>query len=70
MQIPRRRWIDSLLAWYFVSVWGSGFIATKIGLQYATPFTFLTLRYIFGLTCLGVAMVVWTKQRPVALAAN
>jgi len=52
MQNPRRRWFDSLLAWYFVAVWGSGFIATKIGLQYAAPFTFLTLRYAFGLACL------------------
>jgi drug/metabolite transporter (DMT)-like permease len=52
MQIPRRRWLDSLLAWYFVCVWGSGFIATKAGLQYAAPFTFLTLRYAFGLACL------------------
>jgi len=52
MQNPRRRWFDSLLAWYFVSVWGSGYIATKIGLQYAPPFTFLTLRYVFGLACL------------------
>jgi drug/metabolite transporter (DMT)-like permease len=52
MQIPRRRWLDSLLAWYFVGVWGSGYIASKIGLQYAAPFTFLTLRYAFGLACL------------------
>jgi drug/metabolite transporter (DMT)-like permease len=43
---------DALLAWYFVTVWGSGFIATKIGLQYAPPFTFLTLRFLFGLACL------------------
>jgi drug/metabolite transporter (DMT)-like permease len=49
---PDRRWLDSLLAWYFVSVWGSGFIATKIGLQYAAPFTFLSLRYAFGIACL------------------
>ena len=33
-------------------MWGSGFIATKIGLQYAAPFTFLTLRFVFGLACL------------------
>jgi drug/metabolite transporter (DMT)-like permease len=37
------------LAWYFVTVWGSGYLATKIGLQYAPPFTFLTLRFLFGL---------------------
>lgn len=43
---------ESLLAWYFVIVWGSGFLATKIGLQHAAPFTFLSLRFIFGLLCL------------------
>jgi drug/metabolite transporter (DMT)-like permease len=47
-----RAWSDQLLAWYFVAVWGSGFLATKVGLQYAGPFTFLSLRYIFGLACL------------------
>lgn len=26
-------------------VWGSGYLATKIGIQYAAPFTFLSLRY-------------------------
>jgi drug/metabolite transporter (DMT)-like permease len=41
------------LAWFFVTVWGSGYLATKVGLQYAPPFTFLTLRFAFG-----VALVV------------
>ena len=45
-------WFDAALAWYFVTVWGSGFLATKIGLQHAAPFTFLTLRFAFGLVCL------------------
>ena len=40
---------SSWLAWYFVVVWGSGFLATKVGLQYAPPFTFLTLRFVFGM---------------------
>jgi len=40
------------LAWYFVAVWGAGYPATKIGLQYAPPFTFLTLRFAFGILCL------------------
>lgn len=57
---PATRRTDTLLAWYFVTVWGSGFIATKIGLQYAAPFTFLTLRYAFGLLCL-VPLVLWLK---------
>ncbi len=43
---------DALLAWYFVIVWGSGYLASKTGMQYAAPFTFLTLRYIFGVLCL------------------
>lgn len=42
---------SSVLAWYFVIVWGSGYLATKAGLQYAPPFTFLTLRFSFGLLC-------------------
>ena len=36
------------LAWFFVAVWGSGYLATKVGMQYAPPFTFLTLRFAFG----------------------
>ena len=47
-----RRGVDSLLAWYFVTVWGSGYLASKIGMQYAAPFTFLTLRFAFGIACM------------------
>jgi len=46
-----RRWFEPFLAWYFVIVWGSGYIATKAALQYAPPFTFLSLRYAFGVLC-------------------
>ncbi len=49
--LSARAW-ETLLAWYFVSVWGSGFIATKIGLAHAAPLTFLTLRFAFGILCL------------------
>jgi len=56
----KQSWFNAALAWYFVTVWGSGFIATKIGLQYAPPFTFLTLRFIgIAVTCLGVALAAW-----------
>jgi drug/metabolite transporter (DMT)-like permease len=48
------------LAWFFVTVWGSGYLATKVGLQYAPPFTFLALRFAFG-----IALVV-----PLALLAR
>ena len=50
--IPNRRWLDPLLAWYFVAIWGSGFLASKIGMQYAPPFTFLTVRFLFGIACM------------------
>ena len=62
-----RRWWEATLAWYFVAVWGSGFIATKIGLQHAPPFTFLTLRFAFGLACLVLMTLVvrprWPRSR-------
>ena len=56
--------MNALLAWYFVAVWGSGYIATKIGLQYAAPFTFLSLRYIFGLVVLIPVILIWKPVWP------
>jgi drug/metabolite transporter (DMT)-like permease len=50
--LAERRWFNSFLAWYFVTVWGSGYLASKIGLQYVAPFTFLTLRFAFGIACM------------------
>ncbi len=43
------RWLHGFLAWYFVTVWGSGFVATRIGLEHAAPFTFLAVRFAIGL---------------------
>jgi drug/metabolite transporter (DMT)-like permease len=57
-----RRWLETALAWYFVAVWGSGFIATKIGLQHAPPFTFLAIRFAFGIACL-VPIVLIARPR-------
>src|SRR5438094_4396394 len=56
--------MNALLAWYFVAVWGSGYVATKIGLQYAPPFTFLTLRFCFGLLCLAPVVLLWKPRWP------
>jgi drug/metabolite transporter (DMT)-like permease len=53
---------DNLLAWYFVIVWGSGFLATKTGIQYAAPFTFLSLRFAVGVVFL-VPIVLLLKPR-------
>ncbi len=53
---------DTALAWYFVLMWGSGFLATKAGLHYAAPFTFLTLRFGFGVLCMAV-WIAMTRPR-------
>lgn len=57
---PKSRAWESLLAWYFVTVWGAGFLATKIGLQHAAPFTFLALRFAFGILCL-IPLALWLQ---------
>jgi len=56
--------MKALLAWYFVAVWGAGYVATKIGLQYAPPFTFLSLRFGFGLACLLPVVLLWKPRWP------
>jgi drug/metabolite transporter (DMT)-like permease len=56
--------MNALLAWYFVAVWGAGYVATKIGLQYAPPFTFLSLRFALGLLCLLPVALFWKPVWP------
>ena len=56
--------MNALLAWYFVAVWGSGYLATKVGLQYAPPFTFLSLRFAFGLLCLLPVVLLFKTEWP------
>lgn len=51
-----------MLAWFFVLVWGSGYLASKAGMQYAPPFTFLSLRYLFGVACL-IPWIVLARPR-------
>ena len=60
--------MKALLAWYFVAVWGSGYVATKVGLQYAPPFTFLTLRFTFGMLCLLPVVLIWKPRWPATRA--
>lgn len=47
-----------------MTVWGSGYLATKIGIQYAAPFTFLSLRYAFGLACLVPVLLLMRAPWP------
>ncbi len=58
---------SSFLAWYFIFIWGSGFLATKAGIQYAAPFTFLCLRFIVGLLCLAPIMLIARPRWPATL---
>lgn len=55
------------LAWFFVTVWGSAYLASRVGLQYAPPFTFLTLRFAFGMLLIVplalLARPVWPRGR-------
>ena len=60
--------MNALLAWYFVAVWGAGYVATKIGLQYAPPFTFLSLRFALGLLCLAPVVLLWRPRWPATRA--
>ena len=45
-------------------VWGSGYLSTKIGIQYAAPFTFLSLRYALGLLCLAPVLFLLRPSWP------
>ena len=65
------RWLASpVLAWFFVTVWGSGYLATKAGLQYAPPFTFLVLRFATGLLLLAPLALSWHRREPLRWPAT
>ena len=66
--VSRRRWFDSFLAWYFVAIWGSGFLASKIGMLYAAPFTFLTARFLFGIACMIPIVLIMRPRWPTSRA--
>jgi drug/metabolite transporter (DMT)-like permease len=59
-----------VLAWFFVAVWGSGYIATKTGLQYVPPFTFLSLRFAVGLCLLLPLAIYWQRREPLRWPAT
>ncbi len=50
--------LQAALAAYFVTIWGAGFVATRIALQYAAPFTYIGVRYaiafVFALLAFGL----------------
>ena len=48
----------------FVVLWASGFIGAKLGLPYAEPLTFLTLRMVGAIVLLGIILLVARPQWP------
>jgi drug/metabolite transporter (DMT)-like permease len=61
---PERPWLGTVLAWYFVTAWGSGYVATRVGLQYAPPFTFLALRFALGVLLMAPVVLVLKPRWP------
>src|SRR5437660_1058101 len=61
--MPARRALSA----YFVIVWGAGFVATRVALQYAAPFTYISVRYAIAAVialCAAVAMrAAWPATR-------
>jgi drug/metabolite transporter (DMT)-like permease len=55
---------STFLAWSFVLVWGTGYLASKAGLQHVAPFTFLTLRFSFGLLVLLPLLLLAARRDP------
>lgn len=53
-----REKVLAVVPWLFVLLWSSGFIGSKLGVPFAEPFTFLTIRYSVVLAILvPVALV-------------
>ena len=46
------------LSAYFVVVWGAGFVASRIALEHAAPFTYIGIRYglAFGVAVLAFGL--------------
>src|SRR6187455_1442995 len=43
------------LSAYFVVVWGAGFVASRVALEHAAPFTYIGIRYGLAFCVAGVA---------------
>ncbi|MEO8081251.1 MAG: DMT family transporter [Caldimonas sp.] len=56
-----------LLSTYFVTVWGLGFVATRVALQYAAPFTYLGVRYTLAFV-VALAAFGWRARWPTTRA--
>jgi drug/metabolite transporter (DMT)-like permease len=48
----------------FVVLWSTGFVGAKIGVRYAEPFTFLTLRFVAVVALLGIIIALTRPKWP------
>jgi drug/metabolite transporter (DMT)-like permease len=48
----------------FVLIWATGFVSAKLAMPYASPFSFLTVRYAASIACLGLWIAVTQPAWP------
>jgi uncharacterized membrane protein len=64
--LKRSPWLP-FIPWLFVLLWSSGFIGSKLGVPFAEPFTFMTLRFVLVLAILvPIALLTrapWPKSK-------
>ena len=65
---PLSRTALALLSTYFVTIWGAGFVATRIALQYAAPFTYIGVRYAIAALVATLAALAMRARWPATRA--
>lgn len=60
-QMPATAWIKAIPA-VFVLIWSTGFIVARYGMPYASPLSFLALRYALSILCF-LPWIVWAGVR-------
>ena len=63
MSSLRSLWVFATPA-LFLLLWSGGFTVAKIGLQYATPMTLLTLRYLIVVAIMALLLVILRPPLP------
>jgi drug/metabolite transporter (DMT)-like permease len=54
--------VPAILPWSFVGIWASGFIVAGLARPHADPLTFLSVRYVFGITAF-VLLSWWARAK-------
>jgi drug/metabolite transporter (DMT)-like permease len=66
-EITATRWFRTAAAIFFVALWGSAFVPSKIGVLASSPLWFLVVRFfVSGVVALGIALALgspWPRTR-------